>query len=145
MTYYQLAQESDIPEIEAIILKAYKPVASALPRPPGAIDNTKRKLTHSFHQNQLYTIYKDKETLVGTFSLAMMEGNTAKLFHFALKPEFQKQGIGSFVVKDIIEMISKNFPHITSILIEVYLIMSNLLRFYKTFGFARVGEKKVRG
>ncbi|MHA2329693.1 MAG: GNAT family N-acetyltransferase, partial [Candidatus Hodarchaeales archaeon] len=71
--------------------------------------------------------------------------NTAKLFHFALKPEFQKQRIGSFVVKDIIEMISKNFPHITSIVIEVYLIMSNLLKFYKTFGFARVGEKKVRG
>lgn len=145
MTYFELVQERDLQQIGSIIQEAYKPIAAALSRPPGALDSTVDKLIYAFKNDQLYGIYYDEKKLIGTFSLILTERKTAKLFHFAIKPRYQNQGIGSQVITKVIKIIRKKEPSITEIELEIYLKIPSLIRFYKNFGFTQIGEKHIRG
>ncbi|UCG90755.1 MAG: GNAT family N-acetyltransferase [Candidatus Heimdallarchaeota archaeon] len=144
MIQFLRAQKEDLPYIERIIQEAYKPMKKILSRPPGALDNTAQKLSHALESDRLYAIY-EKQDLIGTFSLALTDRKTVKLFHFAIKPQFQNQGLGSWVVKEVIKNMQQIIPTAIGIEIEIYSKIPSLLRFYKKFGFTQIGEKHIRG
>ncbi len=145
MIDFRLAKTEDLPQIESIIKEAYKPIADVLSRPPGALENTAKKISHTLRDDQLYGIYHEKQDLIGTFSLALADRKTIKLFHFAIKPQFQNQGSGSLVVTEVIKMIQKQFPEVTGINLEIYSKIPSHFRFYTKFGFTQIGEKHIRG
>ncbi|MFX1285535.1 MAG: GNAT family N-acetyltransferase [Promethearchaeota archaeon] len=138
------ARKEDLLYIESIINEAYKPIAETLSRPPGVLDNTAQKLNYTLENDRLYAIY-EKQDLIGTFSLALTDKKTVKLFHFAIKPQFQNKGFGSWVVKEVIKLIQQDIPTAIGIELEIYSKTPSLLRFYKRFGLTRIGEKHIRG
>ncbi len=145
MLSFQLAKNGDLPQIESIIQEAYEPISDILSRPPGALDKTAEKIFQAFSNNQLYTLYNEKHGLVGTFSLALTESETVKMFHFAIKPQFQEQGAGSWVVKEVIKMIKQQMPNVSGIELEIYSKIPSHLNFYNKFGFIQIGRKEIRG
>ena len=144
-TYFRIAREGDIPYIEKIIHEAYQPILRTLSRPPGALEDTKGKLRDAYRNNYLYGIYSVKEGLIGTFSLIPVNKKTVKLSHFAINPQFQKQGIGSWTIQEVIKMIQFHMPKMKSINLEIYSKIPSHHQFYKKFGFSRIGEKHIRG
>lgn len=145
MKYFKLAQEGDLQQIKSIIHEAYETINTALSRPPGVLENTLEKISHTLSNNQLYIIFDENHVLIGTFSLALTDRKTIKMFHLAIKPKFQKQGAGSWVVLAVIKMIQKQMPEKTGIELEIYSKISSLLRFYKKLGFTQIGEKHIKG
>ncbi|MFX0122834.1 MAG: GNAT family N-acetyltransferase [Candidatus Hodarchaeota archaeon] len=145
MTHFRMAKEGDLTHIEKIIHEAYQPIFEALSRPPGALENTGEKLRDAYKNNQLYGIYKVKEGLIGTFSLISVNKKTVKLSHFAIKPHFQRQGIGSWVLQELVKMIQFHMPKVNSIDLEIYSKIPSHYQFYKRFGFSKIGEKHIRG
>lgn len=145
LKYFKLAQEGDVQQIKSIIHEAYKPINAALSRSPGALENTVEKISHTLRNNQLYGIFDENHVLIGTFSLTPTDRKTIKIFHLAIKPKFQKQGTGSWVVSAVIKMIQKKIPEKTGIELEIYSKISSLLRFYKKLGFTQIGEKHIKG
>jgi len=142
---FLLAQKEDLPYIKSIINEAYKPITDTLSRLPGALDNTEQKLSHTLEKDRLYVIYNEKQDIIGTFSLTLTDRKTVKLFHFAIKPQFQKQGLGTGVIKEVLKLIQQNIPTAIRIELEIYSKIPSLLRFYKRFGFIEIGEKRIRG
>ncbi|UCG00881.1 MAG: GNAT family N-acetyltransferase [Candidatus Heimdallarchaeota archaeon] len=145
MTYFRIAKEGDLPYIEKIIHEAYQPILEALSRPPGALESTEEKLRDAHRNNQLYGIYKVKEGLIGTFTLIPTNRKTVKISHFAIKPHFQNQGIGSMVLQELVKMIQFHMPKVNSIYLEIYSKIPSHYQFYKRFGFSKIGEKHIRG
>lgn len=145
MLYFQLAEKGDLPQIESIIQEAYEPINKILSRPPGALDNTAKKIFHTFRNNQLYVLYNEKHGLIGTFSLALTERKTVKMFHFAIKSQFQEQGAGGWVVKEVIKMIKQQMPDVSGIELEIYSKIPSHLSFYNKYGFIQIGRKEIRG
>lgn len=138
------AQKEDLPLIISIIREAYKPMTNILSRFPGALENTAEKVNLAFKNNQLYAVKNEKQILLGTFSLAETKEESVKLFHLAIKPEFQNQGIGSWSVEEIINKVKNEGNH-PAIELEVYSQIPRLFQFYKKFGFVQKSEKKIRG
>ena len=145
LTYFRIAKEGNIPYIEKIIHEAYEPILKALSRTPGALENTGEKLRDAHRNNQLYGIYKVKEGLIRTFYLISTNRKTVKISHFAIKPHFQKQGIGSWTIQELVKMIQFHMPKINSINLEIYSKIPSHNRFYRRFGFSQIGEKHIRG
>ncbi|MFX0184318.1 MAG: GNAT family N-acetyltransferase [Candidatus Hodarchaeota archaeon] len=141
--HFELALEKDLPLIEEIIQNSYQEVKERLSRPPGAIIDTKKKLVLSLQHNQLYIVYKTKKTIIGTFSLSPTDRNTIKMFHFAITPEFQNQGIGTWVVKEVIKMQKTQIQKYKAIELEVYAKIPELFKFYEKLGFSLIGEKEI--
>lgn len=139
------AQEEEIDKIVAIIQEAYKPIAKALSRPPGAISNTKEKALQSFQQNQLYVVCMQNNIIIGTFSINTVDKGIVKLSHLAITPQHQNQGIGSWVLNEIIKKFKQEGSKIQQIILEVYYKTPGLLQFYKNYNFSVVGEKEIRG
>ncbi|MFW9905841.1 MAG: GNAT family N-acetyltransferase [Candidatus Thorarchaeota archaeon] len=144
-TYFRIIQERDLPYIEKIIHEAYQPILKALSRPPGALENTREKLKNAYKNNQLYGIYKVEDGLIGTFSLIPTDNKTVKMSHFAIKPKFQHQGIGSWTIQELVKMIQFHMPKMKSIVLEIYSKIPSYYQFYKKFGFSQIGEKHIRG
>jgi ribosomal protein S18 acetylase RimI-like enzyme len=145
MTKYREATKRDLSEIELIIKQAYKPIAELLPRPPGALVDTYHKLEQTLNSKQLFIIYNEEDKLIGTFSLSQTGFNMIKIFHFAIKPEFQNQGIGSWLVEEIIKYITTSMPEITTIELEIYTKIPQLKHFYEKFGFMKKRTKYIKG
>ncbi len=143
--HFQQAEKGDLPCIESIIQEAYESINKILSRPPGALENTANKILHSFRNNQLYVLYNEEYGLIGTFSLALTERKTVKMFHFAIKSQFQEQGVGSWVVEEVIKMIKQQMPDVSGIELEIYSKIPSHLNFYKKFGFIQIGRKEIRG
>jgi ribosomal protein S18 acetylase RimI-like enzyme len=141
----KIALKDDIPKIISLIQEAYEPISRKLSRPPGAITNTEDKALESFFQNQLYVVYLENNKIIGTFSLKTVEKDTVKLSHLAISPQLQNQGIGSWVLNEIITKFRKEESSVQKITLEVYFKTPHLLQFYKNFDFAIVGEKEIRG
>ncbi|MFX0016083.1 MAG: GNAT family N-acetyltransferase [Candidatus Hermodarchaeota archaeon] len=144
MIYFHLAHERELLQIESIIKDAYQSISNVLSRPPGALNDTAEKINNAFRKDQLYGVYSENKELIGTFSLAPLKEDTIKLFHLAIKPQYQKQGIGFWTIREVIKMIQKNMPRITGIELEIYFKIPSLLRFYERFGFTVTGEKRIR-
>ncbi|MFX0173226.1 MAG: GNAT family N-acetyltransferase [Candidatus Hodarchaeota archaeon] len=98
----------------------------------------------SLRQNQLFIVCKEKETIIGTFSLTPTERNTIKLSHFAIKPEFQNQGVGTWVINEIEKIDNTQVQKYEAIDLEVYAKIPKLRKFYEKLGFAIIGEKKIK-
>ena len=145
LSYFELAEEEELPLIEAIIHEAYQPILKALSRPPGALENTGKKIRSTHRNNQLYGIYKEKKGLIGTFSLNSTKKKAMKISHFAIKSSYQKQGIGTRILPQIVKMIQNHTPAINAIELEIYSKIPSLFQFYKRFGFTQIGEKHIRG
>jgi ribosomal protein S18 acetylase RimI-like enzyme len=143
--YFRIAKEEDLPYIEEIIHAGYQHILKTLSRPPGALENTKEKLRNAYRNNQLYGIYTVKNGLIGTFSLIPADKKTVKLSYFAIKPNFQQQGIGSWTIQELIKMIQFHMPKIKSIVLEIYSKIPSHYQFYNKFGFSQIGEKHIRG
>jgi N-acetylglutamate synthase-like GNAT family acetyltransferase len=142
---YKLAGLGDLTEIEMIIKMSYKPIADLLPRLPGALVDTYQKLEKTFLSKQLFKVVNREKKLIGTFSLVQIGEANIKLYHLAIKPEFQNQGAGTWIVDEIIKYIILSKPEISTILIEIYALMPQLKRFYEKFGFIQTGTKIIRG
>jgi ribosomal protein S18 acetylase RimI-like enzyme len=98
----------------------------------------------SLQQNQLFIVCKDKKTIIGTFSLSPTDRNTIKMFHFAIKPEFQNQGIGTWVVKEVEKIQKTQMQKYEAIELEVYAKIPELIKFYEKLGFSLIGEKEIK-
>ncbi|MFX1508010.1 MAG: GNAT family N-acetyltransferase [Promethearchaeota archaeon] len=145
LTYFRIVKEEDLPYIEEIIHESYQHILKTLSRPPGALENTRGKLKDAYRNNQLYGIYTVKDDLIGTFSLIFTDKKTVKLSHFAIKPNFQRQGIGSRTIQELVKMIQFHMPKIKSIILEIYSKIPSHYQFYERFGFSQIGEKHIRG
>ncbi|MFX0086606.1 MAG: GNAT family N-acetyltransferase [Candidatus Hodarchaeota archaeon] len=145
ITKYREARIGDLSEIELLIRQAYKPIADLLPRPPGALVDTHYKLEQTLKSKQLFIVYNEEDKLIGTFSLSQTETNIIKIFHFAIKPEFQKQGIGSWLIEEIIRYLKTSSLDITRIELEIYAKVPQLKYFYEKFGFKEKERKYIRG
>lgn len=143
--YFRNAKEEDLPYIEEIIYDGYQHILETLSRPPGALENTREKLRDVYRNNQLYGIYTVKDGLIGTFSLIPIDKKTVKLSYFAIKPNFQKQGIGSWTIQELVKMIQFHMPKIKAIILEIYSKIPSHYQFYNRFGFSQIGEKHIRG
>lgn len=144
ITKYRKAKRGDLSEIELLIRQAYKPIADLLPRPPGALVDTHYKLEQTLKLKQLFIVYNEEDKLIGTFSLSQTEPNIIKIFHFAIKPEFQKQGIGSWLIEEIIRYLKISMPYINNIELEIYAKVPQLKYFYEKFSFKEKGRKYIR-
>lgn len=142
---YKLAGQGDLTEIEMIIKLSYKSIADLLPRLPGALVDTYQKIEKTFLSKQLFIVINREKKLVGTFSLARIGEVNIKLYHLAIKPEFQNQGAGTWIVDEIIKYIKLLKPEISTILLEIYAIIPQLKRFYEKFGFIQTETKIIRG
>ncbi|MFX0149164.1 MAG: GNAT family N-acetyltransferase [Candidatus Hodarchaeota archaeon] len=138
-----LAKEKNIPQIKTIIQNSYQEITKKLSRPPGAIIDTEKKLIASSQQNQLFIVCKENETIIGTFSLSPTERNTIKISHFAIKPEFQNQGIGTWVIREIEKNQKFQVQKYEAIDLEVYAKVPKLGKFYEKLGFSLIGEKEI--
>ncbi len=141
----RFAQKDDIPKIISIIKVAYEPIAKALSRPPGALLNTEKKINQAFQQNQLYVVCINNNNIIGTFSIKTVEQKIVKLSHFAISPQHQNQGIGSWVLNEIITKFEKEESKVQRIILEVYFKIPGLFQFYKKFNFSLIGEKEIKG
>lgn len=142
---YKLAGRGDLTEIEMIIKKSYKPIADLLPRLPGALVNTYQKLEKTFLSKQLFIVVNREKKLIGTFSLVRIGEANIKLYHLAIKPEFQNQGAGTWIVNKIIKYVILSKPEISTILLEIYALIPQHKRFYEKLGFIQTGTKIIRG
>jgi len=142
---YKLAGQGDLTEIEMIIKLSYEPIADLLPRLPGALVDTYQKLEKAFLSKQLFIILNREKKLIGTFSLVRIGEANIKLYHLAIKPEFQNQGAGTCIVDEIIKYVILSKPEISTILLEIYALMPQLKRFYEKLGFIQTGTKIIRG
>ena len=142
---YKLAGREDLTEIEMIIKLSYKPIADLLPRLPGALVDTYQKLEKTFLSKQLFKVVNREKKIIGTFSLVRIEEANIKLHHLAIKPEFQNQGAGTWIVDEIIKYVILSKPEISTILLEIYALMPQLKQFYEKLGFIQIETKIIRG
>ncbi len=142
---YKLAGRGDLTEIEMIIKESYKPIADILPRLPGALVDTYQKLEKTFLSKQVFIVVNREKKLIGTFSLVRIGETNIKLYHLAVKPEFQNQGVGTWVVDEIIKYVILSKPEIRTISLEIYALIPQLKRFYEKLGFIQTGTKIIRG
>ena len=142
---YRPAEKQDLPKIETIIKKAYNPLTKVLSRKPGAIENTFRKIENAFQFQNLFVIRGAKNKVIGTCSIKKINDNIMKLYHFAIEPKFQNQGIGTRIVKDIMKEITIRTPEIKKIELEIYEKIPQLTDFYTKLGFDKKGVKIIRG
>ncbi len=142
---YRPAEMQDLPKIELVIKKAYNPLTEVLSRKPGAIEDTFQKIEKSFEHQNLFVILGARNKVIGTFSIKKINDNQIKLYHFAIEPKFQNQGIGTRILKDIMKEITIRSPEIEEIELEIYEKIQKLSNFYTKLGFDKKGEKLIRG
>ena len=90
------AHYRDLNKIESIIKDAYEPIKQILSRSPGVLLDTRNKLENSLQNNCLYKISHQKNGVIGTLSLIRINPYTIKIYHFAIEPQFQNKGIGTW-------------------------------------------------
>ncbi|MHA2306409.1 MAG: GNAT family N-acetyltransferase [Candidatus Hodarchaeales archaeon] len=142
---YRPAEKKDLPKIELIIKEAYDPLIEVISRKPGALEDTTQKIKKDFMSQNLFVILGEGKKAIGTFSLKQVTVNLLKLYHFAIDPKFQNQGIGTSILRDFIEEITRKMPEITRIELEIYEKSQRLSHFYTKLGFNKKGEKIIRG
>ena len=142
---YRSAKKQDLPKIELIIKKAYNPLTEFLSRKPGAIENTSHKIEKAFQSKNLFVILGEGNKVIGTISIKKINDNTMKLYHFAIEPKFQNQGIGTSILKTLMKEIAISSPEIEKIELEIYEKIQKLTNFYTKLGFDKKGEKLIRG
>ena len=122
---------SDFEALVAIRISSMKESLTAI----GRFDpvRTRNRLLNSFSPESTFRIFYN-ENLCGFYSL-IFDSNLYKLDHFYIAPEFQNLGIGSVVLRQIVDSLE-----IGSSIKLFALKQSRANRFYQKLGFRLIGE-----
>ncbi|MFW9778855.1 MAG: GNAT family N-acetyltransferase [Candidatus Heimdallarchaeota archaeon] len=140
----QKAKIEHLPQIEAIIREAYVPILKVLSRPPGALNDTDKKIKESFSNHELFIITLS-DRIIGTVSLKEQDEETCKMYHFSIAPPYQRQGYGKWVVQEVSRVLKRRNSKIKAIKLEIYEKTPHLKTFYEKQGYIQTGEKTVLG
>ncbi len=86
----------------------------------------------------LIAIYKDK--IVGTASIEMQEETNVHIRNMAVKPKYQKKGIGRFILDEICTTAKEK--HTKTISLECFGPLINAVSLYERCGFRKTGTKR---
>ena len=84
-----------------------------------------------------FCVAKDGNKIVGMCNTTRYEGGVVNIVRLHVSPHYQRQGIGSKLIKEAI----KAFPKASKIDLEVEKQNYRALAFYKKHGFKEVGKK----
>jgi N-acetylglutamate synthase-like GNAT family acetyltransferase len=136
------AQIHEINDIHFVLSKAFEPYRNhytdeALNATILSPDIIKNRIL-----NQKYEIFvvKIDKQIVGTVSLSMKDQYQLYIRSMAVHPEYQKRGIGLFILKNISKFAKRK--NIKTISLETSKPLKRAINFYTNFGFKFTGNSK---
>jgi N-acetylglutamate synthase-like GNAT family acetyltransferase len=89
-----------------------------------------------------YIVAEDKKEILafGGFGYSGMDDMVFSIFWVNTNPKYQNQGVGSKIMKDLIDRIK----NIKTIKVKIILISTKIPNFYKKFGFKKLTPKYDR-
>jgi len=136
---FRKAQIHDINDIHLVLSKAFEPYKKEYTN--GALNAT--VLTPTVIQNRIldqkYEIFvvTTNEHIVGTVSYSKKDQDQLYIRSMAVHPDYQKRGIGLFILKKINELAKRK--NIKMISLETSKPLKRAIKFYKNFGFNFTG------
>ena len=139
----EYAELEDIQSLVLIITEAYNPIKKSLSRLPGILVNTKSMLNKRIIDKRVYKVVIRPKKCIGTYDLCIDERNNCHFSHFAIIPKYQNQGLGKYVLDEIIRQLKEK--KVETITLEIYEKTPSLYQFYDSFGFGIHGKKEIKG
>jgi len=139
---FRKAQIEEINDIHLVLSKAFKPYKkyytydafNATVLSPIII---KDRILNKKYEIFVITINRQ---IIGTVSLSMKDQDQIYIRSMAVHPDYQKRGVGLFILKKINKLaIRKN---IKTISLDTSKPLKRAIKFYKNFGFKFTGTKK---
>ncbi len=136
------AHYNEIQEICSILSKSFEPynqyytekAYEATVISPHEIE----KRVNDEQTDVLVVIYKNK--VVGTVSIIMQEKEKLHLRSMAVKPSYQRKGIGSYILEEINRLAREKQVKIISL--ECFEPLTKAINLYEKFGFRKTGRKR---
>jgi len=102
-------------------------------------DPSKKMIDQYIRKSDVFTAMHQEET-IGVIALFQLTKNTAEIKNVAVKTEFQKQGIGTFLIENTIQAAQNN--GVKSIIIGTANSSIGQLHLYQKLGFEMTEVKK---
>jgi ribosomal protein S18 acetylase RimI-like enzyme len=136
---FMKAQMHDINDIHLVLLRAFEPynnnytndAFNATVLSPIEIKN--RVLGEEY---EIYLV-KINEQVIGTVSISKKDQHQLHIRSMAVHPDYQKRGIGLFILKKIVEL--AKIKNINSLFLETSKPLKAAIKFYKKNGFIFTG------
>ena len=139
---FKEAQIHEINDIHLVLSKAFEPYKKDYTN--GAFNAT--VLTSTDIQNriidqkyEIFVVVID-EHIIGTVSLSKKDQDQLHVRSMAVHPDYQKRGIGLFILKKINELAKRK--DIKTISLDTSKPLKKAIKFYKKFGFEFTGVTK---
>lgn len=139
---FKKAQIHEINDIHLVLSKAFEPYKKDYTN--GAFNAT--VLTSTDIQNriidqkyEIFVVVID-EHIIGTVSLSKKDQDQLHVRSMAVHPDYQKRGIGLFILKKINELAKRK--DIKTISLDTSKPLKKAIKFYKKFGFEFTGVTK---
>ncbi|MFX0066893.1 MAG: GNAT family N-acetyltransferase [Candidatus Hermodarchaeota archaeon] len=136
------AHHNEIREIYAILSKSFEPYNQYYTEKAyEATVISPREIEKRINDEQtevLVVIHKDK--VVGTVSIIIQERKKMHLRSMAVKPSYQRKGIGSYIIEEINKLAREKQVKIISL--ECFEPLIQAINLYEKFGFRKTGRKR---
>lgn len=136
------AELNDIPALALIITDAYTPIKNTLSRLPGILVNTENMLNRRIAEKRVYKVVLPPTKCIGTYDLNIDENNNCHFSHFAIFPDYQHQGLGKYILGEVIKQLKEQ--NVSSITLEIYEKTPHLYRFYESLDFNLHNKKEIK-
>ena len=138
---FKKIKHTDIKDVSSILSSAFKPYKKYYTNEAyNATILSPRSIKQRIENKEsefFVVIYKNE--IVGTIIL-LLSRNLMYLSSMAVKPKYQKQGVGHFILEEVIKIaLSKNMK---KLLLESYELLNCAISLYNHFRFKRTGNKR---
>jgi ribosomal protein S18 acetylase RimI-like enzyme len=140
---FRKAHLHEINNIYMVLVKAFDPYKKYYTKDAfKATVLSPSDLQHRFVR-QKYEIFVVvvKKHVVGTVSVSMNDRCQLYLRSMAVLPEYQKRGIGHFMLQELIKLAERK--KVKNIMLDTSKPLKGALQFYKNFGFEFTGVSKI--
>lgn len=148
MISYQKAEIDDVPEIKKLLYKSWSTAYSEIYTPKEI-----KTVTSYWHSIKLLTkqilnpkiifiVAKHNKKIVGICNaIFKQKNNLLNIQKLHVDPSYHHQGIGSILIKKVINAFPQTFPQTSIVTLEVEKENHQALSFYHNHGFKEVGIK----
>jgi N-acetylglutamate synthase-like GNAT family acetyltransferase len=138
---FSKARMQDIKDIHSVLLKAFESYNNDYTNDAyiaTVLSTTEIKNRILGEKYEIYVITINKK-IIGTVSISKKNKYKLYIRSMAVHPNYQKRGIGHFILNKIIELAKKN--NIEYIFLDTSKLLKEAVEFYKKFGFVFTGVK----
>ncbi len=144
MISYHKAKVDEAPEIKKLLYKTWVTTYSdiysleAIKTVTSNWHSIKLLTKQILNPNISFMVAKDNEKIIGMCNALFKPiDNSINIQRLHIEPSYQRQGVGSTLIKKIIE----TFPKVCKVNLEVEKQNHQALSFYQKHGFKKVGKK----